>query len=334
VDYENIIDPNLLFCPALITKSESSMKETILRQIRYIPFVILVLSVFTACERPEVVSFEEKEEVKVETTTSDKETIKIVIGAMITPRTGFAYYRQLLDYIGNKLGKPVELVTRESYKEANDLLKNNKVHAAFVCGKPYVDGNKEFGLELLVAPQMNGKTVYHSYIVVHKESSINNIEDLRGKTFAFVDPGSNTGTLVPTFIVAQMGETPDSFFDDYIYTYGHDKSIKAVSQRIVDGAAVDSLIYDYSKHFDTHYADKTKIIFQSPPYGIPPVVVPREIDPGLRNSLKTIFLNIHNAPAGHEILKGMAIDRFVEVDDSAYDGIREMKDYLSRKDLM
>ena len=310
------------------------MPETILRLLRYIPLVFLVLFVFTACEKPEVVSLEEKEEIKVKIATSDKDVIRIVIGAMITPSTGFAYYRQLLDYIGNKLGKPVELVTRESYKEANYLLKNNKVHAAFVCGKPYVDGNEDFGLELLVAPQMDGKTVYHSYILVHKESSIDNIDDLRGKTFAFVDPGSNTGTLVPTFIVSQMGETPNSFFNNYIYTYGHDKSIKAVSQKIADGAAVDSLIYDYSKHFDARYADQTKVIFRSPPYGIPPVVVPRGIDPELKKSLKIIFLNIHNDPAGLEILKGMAIDRFVEIDDSAYDGIREMKDYLKRKGLM
>lgn len=307
------------------------MTKTTFRSISYVPLVLIMLSVFTACENPAEISFEQKEEVRTKIADQSRESIKIVVGSMITPKTGFTYYRQLVEYVGVKLGRPAELITKESYKETNDLLMHNKVHAAFVCGKPYVDGNQEFGLELLVAPQMQGKTVYHSYIIVHKESSINSLEDLRGKTFAFADPGSNTGKLVPTFILGQMGETPSAFFKEYIFTYGHDKSIKAVSQKIVDGAAVDSLIYDYSRQFDTRYADKTKVLFRSPPYGIPPVVVPRDLDPELRESLKSIFLNIHNDPAGMEILKGMAIDRFVEIDDSAYDGIREMKDYLKKK---
>ncbi len=211
-------------------------------------------------------------------------------------------------------------------------MKHNKVHAAFVCGKPYVDGNDEYGLEILVAPQVNGKNVYYSYIIVHNESSVDGIEALRGKTFAFVDPGSNSGKLVPTYLLAQMRESPNSFFKKFIYTYGHDKSIKAVAQKIVEGAAVDSLIYDYMKEFDPKYAGKTKIVYQSAPYGIPPVVVPKELESKLKNSLKSIFLNMHNSPSGVQILKGMAIDRFVEIDDSAYDGIREMKDYLKRKE--
>ncbi len=310
------------------------MTKSILRLISYGPIICLLLSVLVGCEKPKTVSFQEKEKVKVKIATPEEKSIKIVVGVLITPSTGYAYYRQLLDYIGEKLGRPVEFIAQENYSEVNELLKNNKVHAAFVCGRPYVDGKEEFGLELLVAPQVNGKTIYHSYIIVNNDSSVYNIEALRGKTFAFSDPLSNSGKLVPTYILAKMGETPDLFFKSYIFTYGHDKSIKTVAQNIVDGAAIDSLIYEYQKRFDPRYAEKTRIIFRSDSYGIPPVVVPKDVDPELKNKLKAIFLNIHNDQAGAQILKGMAIDRFVEIDDSAYDGIREIKDYLERKDLL
>ncbi len=310
------------------------MTKSILRLIGYASFICLLLSVLVGCEKPKAVSFQEKEKVKVRIATVEQESIKIVVGVLITPSTGYAYYRQLLDYIGEKLGKPVEFIAQENYAEVNKLLENNEVHAAFVCGRPYVDGKEEFGLELLVAPRVNGKTIYHSYIIVNNDSSIHSIEDLRGKTFAFSDPLSNSGKLVPTYLLAKLGETPDSFFKNYIFTYGHDKSIKTVAQNIVDGAAIDSLIYEYQKRFDTQYAEKTRIIFRSAPYGIPPVVVPKDIDPELKNKLKAIFLNIHNDQTGAKILEGMAIDRFVEIDDSAYDGIREMKDYLKRKELL
>ncbi len=46
-------------------------------------------------------------------------------------------------------------------------------------------------------------------------------------------------------MLAKIEETPESFFKEYIYTYAHDKSIKAVAQGMVAGAAVDSLIWEY-----------------------------------------------------------------------------------------
>ena len=155
-------------------------------------------------------------------------------------------------------------------------------------------------------------------------------DDLRGKTFAFSDPDSNSGKLVPTYMLSRMNETPDTFFKKYVFTYGHDKSIKAVAERLVDGAAVDSLVWDYLDKTDPEYTSQTKIILKSPPYGIPPVVVRPGLDGKMKERLKDIFLNVHNDEAGREILKGMMIDRFVPANDSAYASVREMQAWTSR----
>ncbi len=256
---------------------------------------------------------------------SDTQKVRIAVGGMITPKEGVGYYRDLLRYIQEKIGTKVEYVDRESYAEINGMLKRGQLEAAFVCSGPYVDGKKEFGLELLVAPQAYGDTVYYSYIIVAKDSPIRSFEELRGKQFAFTDPLSNTGKLVPTYMLARMHETPKTFFKRIVFTKSHDNSIKAVAQGIVDGAAVDSLIWEYLNATNPEFTAHTRIVKKSPPYAIPPVAVPRTLSPKLKSKLKQAFLSAHLDPRGREILGRMKIDKFVEIDDKAYDSVREME---------
>jgi len=292
--------------------------------------IIGVLINITGCgnkEEPMRIDLGKKGNAFVEKNSHGKH-IRIAVGGMITPREGLAYYKHFLDYIGENLGKHVDFVDRENYAEINDLLRGGDIDAAFVCSGPYVDGHNDFGLELLVAPQAYGETVYYSYIIVAKNSPINDLEGLRRKRFAFTDPLSNTGKLVPTFMLAKMNETPDTFFHKYFYTKSHDQAIKAVAQGVVDGAAVDSLIWEYLNRTDPEFTSKTRIIRKSSPYAIPPVVVPRNMEPQLKERLRRIFLNAHNDQKGRKLLAQMMIDKFVVIDDHAYDSIREMKAWL------
>jgi phosphonate transport system substrate-binding protein len=132
-------------------------------------------------------------------------------------------------------------------------------------------------------------------------------------------------------MLARMNETPDTFFNKYIFTFHHDKSVKAVAQGVVDGASVDSLVWEYLNRTNPEFTSKTRIILKSPPYAIPPVVVPKSLDPGLKERLRQIFLNAHNDDKGRELLNKMMIDKFVVIDDSAYDSVREMKSWLEKQ---
>jgi phosphonate transport system substrate-binding protein len=208
------------------------------------------------------------------------------------------------------------------------MLRTGKLDAAFVCSGPYIDGKKNFGLELLVAPQAYGALVYYSYILVKRDSRFSSFEELRGRRFAFTDPLSNTGKLVPTYMLAKMNETPEKFFKEIIFTMSHDKSIKAVAQGVVDGAAVDSLIWEYLNATNPEFTSKTRILKKSQPYAVPPVVVPHNLDPGLKDKLKMALLNAHLDPKGRKILQKMKIDKFAEIDDRNYDSIREMQGWL------
>jgi phosphonate transport system substrate-binding protein len=258
--------------------------------------------------------------------------VKVAIASVISPKESYIYYEEMIQYISKKLHGPVKIVQKRSYQEVNDLIKNNEIDFAFVCSGAYIDGQSEFGMKLLVAPEMFGNTTYNSYIIVPEDSNYTNFTDLRGKKFAFSDPLSNSGKLYPTYRLSLINETPGSFFgvdgkgkSNYFFTYSHDKSIIAVAAGLADGAAVDGLVYEYMKTTEPEVVSKTKIIEISPPFGIPPVVVPKNIDPFLEQRLRDIFLNMNKDEEGRKILSKLMIDRFVYINDNAYDSVREMR---------
>ncbi len=254
-----------------------------------------------------------------------QEPILIGVSSMITPVDTVKYYQEIIDYIGARIHRPVRMVHRRTYEEMDGLLERGEVKIAFICSAPYVKDRERFGVELLVAASANGSTRYQSYIIVHNDSPIKSFPELKGKSFAFTDPGSNTGKIYPTYLLKTMGYMYGNFFGRTVYSYSHNKSVEMVAKKIVDGAAVESLVYEHMRKTGSPYTGQTKIIKRSPPYGIPPVVVTRDIDPRLKNEVKEAFLSMRNTPKGKAILDAMMIDGFVEVPDSNYDTIRGME---------
>lgn len=239
--------------------------------------------------------------------------------------------RRWVAYVGEKLGRPAQLVQRRSYKEISDLLEQGQVDVAFVCGLPYVIDHDRFGLELLVAPLVYREPIYYSYVIVPRESPVERFEELRGKRYAFSDPLSNSGHLVPTYMLARMGETRDSFFKRYIFTYSHSANVEAVAVKLVDGASVDSYVYDYLAATNPALTSRTKIIHRSPPHGITPVVIRKEINGILKERTRRVFLEMYQDAEGSEILRQMMIQRFVVAPDSLYTSIRQMRRFVERK---
>jgi phosphonate transport system substrate-binding protein len=292
-------------------------------------FLLIALSGCTQKEEAKKVSLEEK--IYVGTPPQDSNSLKIGVSAIVSPEESFVYYEDIFKYISKNLGVPVKLVQRKTYQEMNELVKKGHVDAAFICSLAYVEGREQFGMELLVVPVVNGETVYYSYTIVPVDSNITEFKQLRNKRFAFTDPLSNSGYLVPNYVLGKMNENPDTFFSYSVFTYSHDRSIKAVVDKLVDGANVDSLIWDYLKTTNPQLTAKTKIIQKSPPYGIPPVVVPRDLDPELKEKLRQTFLHMHEDEEGKQILEKLMIDRFTLGDDFVYDSIREMRAWTKEK---
>lgn len=237
--------------------------------------------------------------------------------------------RQLVAYVGEKLGAEAVLVQRRSYKQVSDLLERTEVDVAFVCGLPYVIDHARIGVELLAAPEVYEGPIYYSYVIVPADSPVRSFEELRGKRYAFSDPLSNSGWLVPAYDLARAGTTPEAFFKRTIFTYSHSASVEAVAVKFVDGASVDSYVYDYLASSRPDLAGRTRVVARSPAHPIPPVVVRAGLPADVKRRLQAIFLEMDQDPRGRVILAGMGFKRFVPVSDASFDGIREMRRVVS-----
>lgn len=255
--------------------------------------------------------------------------LKVAVAAMISPKDTFTYYRQFLEYLGNQLDREIQLVQRKTYGEINTLFSKGEIDLGFICSGPYAAGSENHGFEALAVPQVRGTNFYQSYLIVHKDSRFKNIEDLKGGIFAFTDPQSNTGRLVPVYWLQQQGETPGNFFKKSIYTYSHDNSILAVARKLVDAAAVDGHIWEYYNLRNPGNTSKTRIIKKSEPFGNPPVVVSSYLPTKLKEHIRQVLFSMHKKSDGKKILTELMIDRFIAPQEAWYDPIRKMKLSLS-----
>jgi phosphonate transport system substrate-binding protein len=259
-----------------------------------------------------------------ESPAREKAPLRIAVAAMISPEETLSVYQELMDYIAARLGRPVEIKQRRTYQEVNDMLGAGKLDAAILCSGPYVHAKRQYGVELLAVPVINGSPTYRSYIIVPSSSTAASLEELQRARFAFTDPLSMSGYLYPVYALISRGRQPATFFAKTLFTHSHDNSIEAVAEGVVDGAAVDSLIYDYLQTTNPMLVARTRIIHRSPPMGAQPVAVPRNIDPAMKQALRGLFLGLDQDAAGRGILKKLGVDRFIAGDDALYDSIRKM----------
>lgn len=246
----------------------------------------------------------------------------MAIAAITSPQVTFETYEGLLAYLSAKLDRPVDLVQRQTYAEVNEVIRSGDAALGFVCSGAYVEGRRSFGMEILAVPQVNQETTYYSYIIVSNDSPAASLRELRGGSFAYADPLSNSGYFAPVWRLRELGVSENGFFSSTSYSHSHDNSIRAVADHVVDGAAVDSLVFNYAVEHNPRYRAEIRVVEKLGPYPNPPTVVSPALSPDLKERLRGLLLGMAGEPEGRAALAPLRIDRFVVLPDSDYDVVR------------
>ena len=255
---------------------------------------------------------------------NSQKQMRVAIAAMISPKETFVYYQDILQYLGKRINFEIQLVQRKTYKEVNELFLTGEIDLAFICSGPYALEQEKYEFDAIVTPVIRGGPFYQSYLIVNKNSNFYKLEDLRNRSFAFTDPNSNSGSLVPNYWLHNLGKRPESFFSSTNYTYSHDNSILTVAKSLVDGAAVDGHKWEYFQQKDDTFTSQTRVIKKSQQFGSPPLVASKNLSTLLRKSIQDILLSMHEEPEGNEILKNLLIDRFTKSEKEWYEPIKKM----------
>lgn len=264
-----------------------------------------------------------------DTTANGSGTLRIAVSPTLSQNETINAFREIALYLGDRLGRSAVVLEKKSYSEINVLLANGGADLAFLANGAYNAYSQVDEIEPLVMQVRFGVPYYYSYIIVPKDSKAEKIEDLRGKTFAFTDPMSFSGYLVPVYMLKQIGEKPENLFSNYLFTYSHQKALQAVANKVVDGAAIGSHVYCESAEKKDGLADQVKIIAISEKSGTGPVVVRKSLGAENIQILKEAFLHMHEEASLTDALATVLVDYYVEPDETLYEFPRRIIEALS-----
>lgn len=233
-------------------------------------------------------------------------------------------------YLETRLKRPVVFVQRASYREIIDLMRSGKLDFAWLCGYPYVRNRQS--MNLLAVPVYQGKPVYRSYLIVPaSDRQTRSIADLRGRIFAFSDPDSNSGYLVPAHDLFRLQEKPNSFFSKTFFTWSHRKVVEAVAAGLAQGGAVDSYVWDMLALQHPELTAQTRIVSESAEFGFPPFVAGKTVAPADTAALRKALIAMPRDEEGQKLLRNLHLDGFVAGDDHLFDSIARMMRAIAEK---
>lgn len=226
-------------------------------------------------------------------------------------------------YLSKAVGMPVRFVQRRAYRDIMGMLRSQELDAAWICGWPWVVNQSH--LRGLSIPLYDDPPWYRSYLIVPtSDRTTTRIPDLRGRVYAFSDPDSNSGHLVPRATLIRDGIDPDQHFSRTFFTWGHRNVVNAVAAGLADGGSVDGYVWDTLKLIDPALVQKTRVAWRSDRYGFPPLVVRAGLSADAERLLRKALFEMNDNADGRRLLGELNLAGFGPFQPRAYDGIAEL----------
>ena len=223
-------------------------------------------------------------------------------------------------------GIPMRAKVASDYAGVVEALRNRHVDLAFVHPVGYVLAHREAGCQILVRDIWQGRVAYTARFYVRADSGIRRVEDLRGKTVAFVDPASSSGYIYPMVLLVKQGlirdRDPKSFFKEALFAGTHDAALRAVLQGRVDAAA------SFDKAPELYLKDPAQVarlshVGETPPIPEAGICARPGLPADALARVKKALLAM-KGPEHATVLKDIYnIDGFEEASDADYQPVRE-----------
>ena len=236
----------------------------------------------------------------------------------------------ILAQLEKDLGIKVKSATATDYRGSIEALKFKKAEIGHLGPKAYVEAsnNNYANVEPIAQLRLaNGSLGYRSCLIVHSDSDIFGPEDMAGKTFAFNDPNSASGYLVPSaFFMSEMGMDPKRYFSKVTFSGSHEASILSVANKKIDVASTNLPDLQQLTREGKVPRGGLRVIWVSKLIPNDPIVVRKDLPASLRAAIQESLVSMRDRNA--EVFKeiGAWLGGFVPADDAKYQVIRELND--------
>lgn len=163
----------------------------------------------------------------------------------LEPKEDVRINASLLRWLAERTGLTFRLHVTPLKGSVVDDLCSGKVHFAIVGTVSYLQAHHRCGAHILVrGVNANGQDAYRSAIVTPRFSDIQDLAQLRGRSFAFGAVNSTQGHLIPLLMLQAVGLSLADL-RTYTYTGSHAATADAIaSGRFDAGALQDTLARD------------------------------------------------------------------------------------------
>ena len=219
--------------------------------------------------------------------------------------------------------------TATDYRGTIEALKFKKAEIGWLGPKAYIEASTNNYANVEPVAQVrnqNGSLGYRSCLITHSDSDVFTPEDLAGKTFAFNDPNSTSGYLVPmTFFLNELGVDAKKHFSKVTFSGSHEASILAVANKKVDVASTNLPDMQQLTREGKVTRGGLRVIWVSKLIPNDPVVVRKDLPPSLKTAIEESLVSMKErvpdafANAGRVLRRRLRPRRRREVPDRAGD---------------
>lgn len=195
-------------------------------------------------------------------------------------------YQPIMDYLTEVTPYRFELKLARSYEEAVELLRTGVAEFASLGDVTFIEAYLSFQAVPLVRPRnAGGEPWYRSIVVVRRDSDIQSLADLKGRSFAFGNVHSTSGNLIPRLMLF-YGGVQLSDLGRYVNLEKHDSVAKAVLKGQMDAGAVKDVI---AQKYEEH---GLRFLGHSQPIPSVPIVCRPQTPEALRDAVRSALLRI------------------------------------------
>ena len=232
-------------------------------------------------------------------------------------------------YLENELGLEFEMGQPVNYVAVVEAFGSKRADVAIINTLGYVLAHDKYGAEARLKLVNRGRDEYYGQIIARVDGP-KSIKELNGKKFAFVDPASTSGYLLPQRLFKQEGIK----IKNSVFTGKHDSVVTAVYQKQVDAGATfytppddDGTPKDARWLLRTQYPDvykKIKILQLTGPIPNDPLTFRKDVPEELKLKIMASLQKYIKTEEGAKALLGMYhITDFKPAADKDYDIIRQ-----------
>lgn len=241
----------------------------------------------------------------------------------------YQLYQPFLNYLNEKTPYQFEMKLSRVYQDTIDQLGRGEIMIASYGPFSYIKARQKYKVIPMVrALSKEGKPYYLGMVIVRKDSPIQNLGDLRGKSFAFGQVWSTAGHLLPEYYLSK-NKIGLKDLKHYEFLRHHDSVVNAVLKGQFDAGAVKDIIaFKYQK-------DGLKFIFKTDPIPTVPIVIRVDAPQEMVKSLKSALLSLNPADPNHQKVMASWDEEFkygfTEAHDSDYDSIRKILQIVEKE---